>query len=85
MLLRRENTGPYGGSSMGVTVFHLTYLTSTGDSIPSPVPAARLNEINAVEVTISVENINPYSSVSGPDSLATVLVNWKQLTFQIKN
>jgi hypothetical protein len=38
-----------------------------------------------VEVTISVENINPYSSVSGPDSLATVLVNWKQLTFQIKN
>ena len=85
MLLRRENTGPYGGSSMGVTVFHLTYLTSTGDSIPSPVPAARLNEINAVQVTISVENINPYSSVSGPDSLATVLVNWKQLTFQIKN
>ena len=85
MLYRRENNGPYGGSSMGVTYFELKYLKYNGDTLARPVPRDKLKEITAIEVLLRVENANPYGSVGGPDSMATVQVNWKQLRFQIRN
>jgi hypothetical protein len=42
-----------------VTVFHLTYLTSEGVVIPSPVPSDRLGEVRMVELTMEVQN--PYA------------------------
>jgi hypothetical protein len=85
MLYRRENNGEYGGSSMGVTFFEFRYMNANGDTLARPVPANKLNNITSVEVRIRVENVNPYTSMAGADSLASVLVNWKQLTFEIRN
>ncbi|MEW6510225.1 MAG: hypothetical protein AB1428_04635 [Bacteroidota bacterium] len=85
MLYRRENVGEYGGSSMGITQFRLRYLRYTGDTLPTPVPYDRLKEILAVEVSLRVENVSPYTSVTGLDSSATVMVNWKQMRFEIRN
>jgi hypothetical protein len=85
MLYRRENMGDYGGSNMGVTVFDLQYLNYRGDTLARPVASDKLKEIIAVQVTLRVENVNPYTSTAGPDSLATLLVNWKQLRFTIRN
>lgn len=85
MLYRRENAGEYAGSSMGVTNFSLRYLKYNGDTLAVPVPYDKLKEIIAVEVTLRVENINPYTAAGTVDSLITVMVNWKQLRFAIRN
>ena len=85
LLYRRENAGEYAGSSMGVTKFSLRYLRYNGDTLAMPVPYDRLKEIIAVEVTLRVENVNPYTAVGNADSVTTVLVNWKQFRFEIRN
>lgn len=85
MLYRRENNGQYGGSSMGVTFFEFRYMRFNGDTLSRPVASSKLKEITSIEVRIRVENVNPYTSTTGQDSLMTVIVNWKQLTFEIRN
>jgi type II secretory pathway component PulJ len=85
MLLRRENTGEYAGSSMGVTKFSLRYLKYNGDTLAVPVAYDKLKEIIAVEVTLTVENVNPFTVVGTVDSTASVLVHWKQFRFEIRN
>jgi hypothetical protein len=85
ILYRRENMGEYAGSSMGVTGFSFRYLRYNGDTLAVPVSYDRLKEIIAVEVTLRVENVNPFTAVGTIDSVTTVLVNWKQLRFEIRN
>lgn len=42
-----------------VTLFKLSYITTSGDTLPTPVPTDRLTEIHVVEVTMEVQN--PYA------------------------
>ena len=42
-----------------VTLYKLRYVTTAGDTLPTPVPSDRLTEIHVVEVTMEVQN--PYA------------------------
>jgi hypothetical protein len=84
-LLRKVNSGPWVGSSMGVTRFDLQYLKYNGDTLARPVDASQLKQITAIQVTIKVENSYPSLSSSPGDSLLIVSANWKQLRFEIKS
>jgi len=84
-LLRSVNSGPYVGSSMGVTFFDLQYLNYKGDTLARPVSTDQLRQITAIQVTIKVENTYPYTSSTGLDTLVVVDANWKQLRFEIRN
>lgn len=85
MLYRRVNFGPYGGSSVGVTQFTLKYMKYNGDTLARPVASDKLKEIASVEVTIRIENPEPYGSVAKVDSLNALQFNWKQMRFDIKS
>jgi len=57
-LYRKVNDGSADKIS-AITVFRLRYLTRVGEVLPTPVPATRLSEIHAVELTLEVQN--PYA------------------------
>jgi hypothetical protein len=85
MLYRRENTGPWDVSSLGVTYLEFRYHRFNGDTLARPVAADQLKEIAGIEVTLRVENQYPFILPETADSLGIVNVNWKQLDFEIKN
>jgi hypothetical protein len=86
MLYRRVNNGPYGGSSVGVTQFELNYMTYNGGVLHRPVTGDSLKLIASVEVTIRIQNPEPYGPTPGiPDTLAALQFNWKQMRYDIKS
>jgi hypothetical protein len=85
MLYRRENNGPWRGSSLGVTYLDFKYLKYNGDTLTRPVTGSRLKEISGIQVTLRVENLYPFTLQGTADSLNVVKVNWKQFDFEIKN
>lgn len=57
-IFRRVNNEPVLRVGV-VTLFRLTYLTQSGEVLPTPVPVDRRSEIYSIEVTIEVQN--PYA------------------------
>jgi hypothetical protein len=51
-----------------VTVFHLNYITKSGETLTTPVDVGRLSEIHVVEVTLEVQN--PYAMSRKPEDVA---------------
>jgi hypothetical protein len=85
MLYRRENSGPWRGSSLGVTYLDFKYFRYNGDTLSRPVTGDHLKEICSIQVTLRVENLYPFTVAGSKDSLDAVSVNWKQFDFEIKN
>jgi hypothetical protein len=64
LLYRRVNSQPV--TQIGaVTLFHLSYITKSGEVLTTPVTPSRLTEIHVVEVTIEVQNPHAMTRRSG--------------------
>jgi hypothetical protein len=65
-LYRRINSDPplVVGS---VTVFHLRYITRSGDDLTTPVVSTSLTEIHSVEITMEVQN--PFAMMRTPEQV----------------
>jgi len=57
ILYRVVNNQPAYGSNLGVTSFRLTYYNQFNDTIATPVPAAKLQTIYSVQISLSVQNV----------------------------
>jgi hypothetical protein len=84
-LYRKEGGGSDIGANLGITTFDLEYIKFDGDTLSRPVPATRLKEIVAIQVTVEVVNLYPFRSYADADSLLSVRSDWKQLRFEIKS
>jgi len=85
MLYRRENSGDWDVSSLGLTYIEFRYHRFNGDTLARPVAPSQLKEITGIEVMLRVENQFPFTAVGTVDSMNITSVNWKQLDFEIKN
>jgi hypothetical protein len=56
ILYRVVNTQPALGSNLGVTNFKLTYFDRFNNELPPPVPAAQLQSIFSIQISMSVQN-----------------------------
>jgi hypothetical protein len=57
ILYRVVNNLPAAGSNLGVTSFKLTYYDQANNVIATPVPAAKLQTIFSIQISISVQNV----------------------------
>ena len=57
ILYRVVNNLPAAGSNLGVTSFKLTYYDQANNVIATPVPAAKLQTIYSIQISISVQNV----------------------------